>query len=212
MTCKNCGKQTYSEMHVLCEDCAVAAAQSQPRPDNVEVAKPYTVAPEPYENDHGGTVVPDVLGEVVGWRAWRVLHPLEPAKIRLQSLGAGGGVHASIWSPGKVMEAFCASSHEVPNERCSCGFYAAGTLDHLLSMSYHLGFDYEDHRDTLVVGEVAMQGKIIPGTQGWRAQRARPLRVQVLPSRWKVLKPLAAMYPDAEFALGNFLLKRGGRY
>jgi hypothetical protein len=178
---------------------------------DIEIAKPYTIADEPYEDSlTGATITPDVIGEVVGWRVWRVLHPAEPSRIRLQSLGSGGKMHSVLWTPGKVMEAFCANPHTPPHEKCGCGFYAARTREHLLSMHYHSGFDYDSTLDVLVVGEVAMQGKIIPGTQGWRAQRVRPLRVSILPSRWKVMRPLQAMYPKVEFRLENWLSQKKG--
>jgi len=196
------------------EALAAAASQVPLPPDaEIEVAKPYVVADEPYEEPiTGQVIVPDVIGEISGWRVWRVLHPRDPEKIRLQSLGAGGKPHQIVWSPGKVMEAYCTHSHVPPAEKCSCGFYAARTREHLLSMHYHSGFNYDDKLSVLVVGEVAMQGKIIPGTQGWRAQRVRPLRISVLPSRWKVLPLLQAKYPKVEFKLENWLSQkpRGG--
>jgi hypothetical protein len=189
-------------------DALAEAAAKAPLPKDydIEVATPYTLAPEPYDDATSGkTVVPDVIGEVIGWRVWRVLHPSDEKKIRLQSLGAGGAQHSAIWTPGKIMEAFCSQPHTPPQEKCSCGFYAAITREHLMSMHYHSGFDYDTRTDVLVVGEVAMQGKVIPGTLGWRAQRVRPLRVMVLPSRWRVMKPLQAMYPKVEFRLENWL-------
>jgi len=191
-------------------DALAKAAADAPLPKDydIEIATPYTLAPEPYEDGTTGqTVVPDVIGEVTGWRVWRVLHPREPEKIRLQSLGAGGKTHSIIWTPGKIMEAFCSAPHTPPAERCSCGFYAARTREHLLSMHYHSGFDYDDPTAVMAVGTVKMQGKIIPGTQGWRAQRVRPERVMILPSRWRVVKPLRAMYPKVEFVLENWLTR-----
>lgn len=193
-----------------CPDLSALQGQAEqpllpPDPD-IEVAKPYTIAPESYDDSTSGkTVVPDVIGEVIGWRVWRVLRINQGKELRLQSLGAGGPTHAAVWTPGKIMEAFCSKNHTPPDENCSCGFYAASTREHLLSMHYHSGFNYEDTNDALVIGEVAMQGKIIPGTQGWRAQRVRPFRVFVLPSRWKVVKPLQAAYPKAEIILQNWL-------
>lgn len=193
-----------------------AAAASAPTPEgyDVEVAKPYTMAPEPYDDpDSGQTVTPDVIGEVIGWRAWRVLNPGVPNSIKLQSLGSGGAHHASVWTPGKIMQAFCTQPHVPPAAKCSCGFYAARTREHLMSMHYHSGFDYDDPADAIVIGTVAMQGKIIPGSHGWRAQRVRPLEVLVLPSRWKLVKPLRAAYPKVTIRMENWLAreKREGR-
>lgn len=207
--CPVCGFTTMPGQKHVCPDldAIAAAALSAPLPADfdVEVAKPYTAAPEAYEDESGKMVTPDVIGEVIGWRVWRVLHPREPAKIRLQSMGSGGKQHAAIWTPNKIMEAFCSQPHVPPTKTCSCGFYAARTREHLLSMHYHSGFTYDNPEDILVVGTVAMQGKIIPGTQGWRAQRVRPQTVLILPSRWRVLRPLQAAYPKVEFKLENWL-------
>jgi hypothetical protein len=207
--CPVCGQGR--EPGKRCEACAkVAAAAAQPAPpaENVEVAKPYVAAPEPYvEPITDEEVVPDVIGEVYGYRVWQVHHPHgeNPEAVRLQSLGAGGPKHATIWTPGKTMEAYCAKGHVPPAEKCSCGFYAARTIEHLLSMHYHSGFVYDDTADALVVGKVAMSGKIIPGTQGWRAQRVRPVVGLVLPSRWKALAMLKVQYPEVQWKLENWL-------
>lgn len=191
------------DLDALAEAAMKAAV---PKDHEIEVAKPFNMAPAPYADAFtGATIVPDVIGEVIGWRTWKVLNPRDPSAIRLQSLGAGGPQHASVWSPGKVMEAFCGKGHAPPAEACSCGFYAASTREHLLSMHYHSGFDYDNPNDVLVVGTVAMQGKIIPGTQGWRAQRVRPQKVFVLPTRWKVMALLQKAYPKVEFKLENWL-------
>lgn len=190
---------------------AKAAAEAPiPKDYDIEIAKPYTAAPGPYDDATlGATVTPDVIGEVIGWRVWQVANIKDDSQeVRLQSLGAGGPQNAAIWSPGKVMEAFCGKNHVPPAEKCSCGFYAARTREHLLSMHYHSGFNYEDPADCLVVGTVAMQGKIIPGTQGWRAQRVRPVEILVLPSRWKMVEPLQKQYPKAKVRLENWLSQK----
>lgn len=190
---------------MACEHCQKAALEVL----GVEVAKPFTIsASGPIADTFGDVIVPDVIGEIEAWRVWRVLDPY--GSPQLQSLGAGGRKHASIWTPQKIMEAYCDREHVVPNERCSCGFYAAKTREHLLEMSYHRGFDFDDPTDVLVIGTVAMQGKIIPGTQGWRAQRARPVSVEVPFSRWRVVKPLAARYPGVQVKLANFLRETKG--
>src|SRR5215471_2153916 len=69
---------------------------------------------------------------------------------------------------------------QVPSEHCSCGIYArtdpAGAYEHV-SLGGSL---------TVVLGTVKLWGKVIPGTQGWRAEYAYPdsLYVQVRKGRW----------------------------
>lgn len=179
-------------------------SDGNPDPENIEVAKPFSAADEPFAGSDGTMIVPDVIGEVIGWRVWRVMHPYDAKLVRLQSLGAGGTTHAVPWTPGKTMQAFCARDHVIPAKSCSCGFYAARTQEHLLSMSYHRSRDFDDPNDVLVIGEVAMSGRIIPGTQGWRAQRVRPKTILVPYSRWKAAKTLKAAYPDVDVRLDNF--------
>jgi hypothetical protein len=44
------------------------------------------------------------------------------------------------------------------------------------------------------IGEVALVGKVIRGTQGWRAERARPLRLWVPYEHWRLVRKLAQTY------------------
>jgi len=130
-------------------------------------------------DEHGyQPIVPDVLGEAVGWRAWTVLKPETPHP-RLRSANAGGQelIH-QIWPPERWMIARCPYGHEYPDipvTTCSCGLYAAKTLDHLLDMRYAC----MSEGATNVIGEVGMTGRVIEGTQGWKAAKARVLKLYV---------------------------------
>jgi len=119
---------------------------------------------------------PDVVGTVSGWRAWgiqadtpRWAHPL------LYSVT----YTAYFWEPRKLSQAECRRCGEdVPGEKCSCGFYSAKTLAHLMSMTYHQ-YDAEHNGYFHVVGKVANWGKVIEGSQGWRAQKSYPVALYV---------------------------------
>jgi hypothetical protein len=52
----------------------------------------------------------------------------------------------------------------VPQEQCSCGIYAVDSMQR--ARGYARGHDY-------VLVRVAGAGRVIPGTNGWRAERAR---------------------------------------
>jgi len=143
-------------------------------------------------------VVPDVLGEIVGWRAWNVLD-VGDGEVRLGSV-----THTNyIWKPNSFVIAECTlhTVEEIPHEKHSCGFYAAKTREHLLSMSYHRYTDVDD----IVIGEVGLSGKVIPGTQGWRAQKARIKKVYVPYEKWRLLKKIEEVY-NVECELSNTLV------
>jgi hypothetical protein len=118
---------------------------------------------------------PDIIGTVEGWRAWVVQKemPRFGVPIKLES-----AVHSFYWTPRQIAVATCDTCGEdVPGEMCSCGFYSARDLDHLLSMPY---YRYEQDADTFrIVGRVANWGKVVPGTLGWRAQKSYPVTLYV---------------------------------
>lgn len=161
--------------------------------------------------------VPDDVGKITGWRAWGV-DPNTPdgEPVLLRSVRKH-----TIWPPRQEVVARCAKrsargprskpGHAVPDENCSCGLYAARTLEHLMSMPYHR---YDADRNGLfhVVGQVAMWGGYIEGTQGWRAEKAYPALLFVPYEAWRLAPRLAETYgltlgppPDGQVTLKNFL-------
>jgi hypothetical protein len=127
--------------------------------------------------------VPDSVTPIVAWRYWR--------------LGGGDGLLRSLtgrhqhWHPGQALHARCRfddvdrsdwrykmvsgfspEPHPAPSEGCTCGLYAARSLEHLRGqMLFGL------HR--MVVGQVSLWGKVIPGQHGYRAEFAYPARLCV---------------------------------
>jgi hypothetical protein len=79
--------------------------------------------------------------------------------------------------------AFCplfdSTSHEVPEEGCSCGFYSLKELEALLfhaEMRHVLSTHPDFHgrwTDPVVIGRVLLSGKVIEHDLGYRAERAR---------------------------------------
>ncbi|MGQ0520564.1 MAG: hypothetical protein ACT4PX_05365 [Actinomycetota bacterium] len=125
--------------------------------------------------------VPDAIEPIAAWRYWRV----GSADRRLQSLT---GRHQG-WQPGQALEARCRfdnvdrsewryqlvsgfspDPHPAPSEGCTCGLYAARSLEHLRGQPL-FGLS------RMVVGEVSLWGKVIPGQHGYRAQFAYPRRL-----------------------------------
>jgi hypothetical protein len=121
----------------------------------------------------GLSLVPDAITPVVGWRAWDVDDVVYPSEVR--------SLHSRFeWKPGTPAHAKC----DVPKRRhapkscrcpleaapaanCTCGIYAARSLDTLPD-------DYITDRNGLVLGRVALWGRTIVHDDGWRGELAYP--------------------------------------
>jgi len=105
--------------------------------------------------------IPDGIEPIVGWRYWRAeagwLFSLNRFK---------------TWPAARALEARCSltdgHAEPPPGERCGCGIYAALDLDTLKEITE------PDLESLLVVGEVALWGRVIPADLGYRAQFGYP--------------------------------------
>lgn len=150
--------------------------------------------------------------EIIGYRGWQVVY--SDGLARLES----PVVRGLLWEPGEWLTATCLHSDRAgykpghphyhgpdtadrsqwsPVKGCNhpghgCGFYAARTREHLIG---ELGayVRYSEHNPQ-VIGKVQMAGKIIPATNGWRAQRVRPRVIYVPPELWKIGRDLKDAY------------------
>ena len=147
--------------------------------------------------------VPDLFEHIVGWRAWRV----HDTGLHVRLVSEYSPMHGlsdweAIWPPDRWHFAVCKHheddpTHEPPMEGCSCGLYAANTPERLKELGYGR------YSDTRVLGAVALAGKVIPGTQGYKAERARPLRLWVpMDTKPKIVRALASTY-EIEVELGH---------
>jgi hypothetical protein len=136
------------------------------------------------------TRAPDVIGPLVGWRAWYVKETDEGW--RLSSIH-----YSEPWPAGRQLEAECHRSryvatanestharHEAPGKRCLCGVYAAKEVEQ--AKQYFVasyagpegvppGPDYV-HR---AVGQVSLWGRVLDCTLGYRASIAYPARLWI---------------------------------
>lgn len=154
--------------------------------------------------------VPDVIGEIVGWRAWKVIGD-RPDKLPLLASVTHGH---TIWSPGYWTAAdchgspFCTGSLDggVPGESCTCGLYCAASRYQLVDLGYGrqkaLAHGLPGH--PRVLGEVGLAGKVIPGDQGWRGEKGRIVRLYVPFHFWRLVTPLEELY-HVEVVLDNTL-------
>ena len=135
--------------------------------------------------------IPDVLGEVSGWRAWQIVGTL--AFPRLMSVNAASRVGAenALWATDRWFYARCAKGHtDIPVPSCSCGLYAARDRDHLIQLAYGA---YGGNRVN-AVGEVAFAGKVITAKQGYRAEKGRIKSLMVPYEFWEWAAPLSEAY------------------
>lgn len=138
--------------------------------------------------------IPDYHETMIGWRAWGVKPDLEFGEIPLLR-SVTYSDHA--WTPGEPTEAECRrahrGTHEVPHETHTCGLYSAKTRERLMSMEYHR-YDAEQRGLFHVVGSVSLWGKIVEGSQGWRAQFGYPRELFLPFEAWSLAAPLTEAY------------------
>jgi len=103
---------------------------------------------------------PDYIFPLVGYRVWQW------DEIGLKSL------NAIRWRPGEVLSAECKTKgcHEAPQSDCTCGVYAAKSLDRLRRIGYP---------PDRIHGEVYLWGTVVEHEDGWRAQFAYPKKLVV---------------------------------
>jgi hypothetical protein len=134
--------------------------------------------------------VPDGIDPVVGWRYWGCDTLSEP-----DGPGGAAGENAcwltsisrfSTWPARTPTRARCSWSalHEadgsgIPHASCSCGVYAVSDLDVLKEVADPTDGTPGGGR-AVVVGTVAIWGRIIPGEWGWRGEQAYPRELWVV--------------------------------
>jgi hypothetical protein len=119
--------------------------------------------------------VPDYISPIVGYRVWQ----WDAAGLK--------SLNDEPWSPGRRIVAGCRAAsrgliiaraeaahdaHDAPQANCTCGVYAAKSLDHLRSAGYER---FGIH------GEVYLWGKVVEHERGWRAQLAYPRNLFLSP-------------------------------
>lgn len=146
--------------------------------------------------------LPVVPGEVLGWRAWDVHHL--GSLVRLSSVSA-----QAHWPVADFTVATCRGQEtcvrggvRIPNSNCTCGIYSANSFEQL---TRHLPYaQYRSSKQQKVIGQVALSGKIIEGTQGYKAERARIAHLYFPHIQWKLAQQISKQY-NVEFDFLNWL-------
>jgi len=103
---------------------------------------------------------------VFGWRYWQ----LSPRGL-LRSVTQ----REFEWPPGRVLRAICVEvGHPAPADRCNCGLYANPDLEALRQHGLCLA------PDVIVLGQVALWGKVVDDEPSLRGEFAYPARLSLV--------------------------------
>ena len=146
--------------------------------------------------------VPDYISSVVGYRVWEwgatglrslngekwFAHQRMSAVCRAAASGSISGLSKATHNPA-----------ELPYFNCTCGVYAAKTIEHLHQCGY---------KRFGIHGEVYLWGKVVEHERGWRAQFAYPktlfLAAETIPFSLSEIN--ARLKTLSEFGTDIFLL------
>ncbi len=118
--------------------------------------------------------VPDYIGILTGWRAWRI-----------GDSGGGWvlrGLFADVeWPPREEMRATCyeqlrlsplgMSVHTAPGVGCTCGIHA---LKRTNDFAFRERLFYTSLEEVVAFGHVSLWGRVIEGSRGFRVEIAYP--------------------------------------
>jgi hypothetical protein len=148
--------------------------------------------------------IPDYISPIVGYRGWtwdtKGLKSLSGVRWHPnQSLAARCRASAVVGTIAGRVEGH--DSHEAPQAKCTCGVYAAKSLEHLRKNGYDRCGIY---------GEVCLWGTVVEHERGWRAQLAYPKNLFLSPDAlpftlaeiWPRLQALT-LYGSDIFVLDN---------
>lgn len=111
---------------------------------------------------------PETLTDpIVAWRTWTLAGSRDGSEVRLLPLFGD----RRPWPVRAPARATCARGgrHRIPELECSCGLYATHGLEAL-----------RHSRDPAVLGTVALWGRIVEHTAGYRAELAYPQRLRLV--------------------------------
>lgn len=138
---------------------------------------------------------PDVVGELEGWKGL-ILHESRWRAPRLLS-----PQQQFIWTPGNWTRARCQGGDHagVPHEEHHCGIYAAADREQMIGH-----WDFYVRGRQAVLAELALAGKVIPGSRAHRAEKARIVRLYLPAVRWQLADALERAY-RCEVVIDNIL-------
>lgn len=157
---------------------------------------------------------PLYLGGITGYRYWRIS---EEGLLKSVSQGYA-------WSRAdKELNATCLledNKHPAPESSCRCGFYAWYTPEDArrnhVNSGYGITTSYFPYNagsgnSILVLGAAFVSGLIVPGTEGMRAEKMKPLGVVITTIKHKVrvltfqqTYPTVKIFPSSDALVKHF--------
>lgn len=127
---------------------------------------------------------------MTGWRAWRIVDFERRGSVsekRLQALGT-----YTVWEPYQAGVATCTTNgkHEAPWPKCYCGFWAFHTRE---DVEQSLFADYGGEKGK-VIGQIALWGRVLECTRGFRGEYAYPQTLQFIEVDIKTAHDVAERY------------------
>jgi hypothetical protein len=124
--------------------------------------------------------IPDAIEPIAAYRAW--FYSIEGRTAQLYPLaGPPMSSRGNVWAGAGTtwVSASCprfgSTTHEVPSEYCSCGFYSLKELELAVehaAIFHHMGV-MGPGPGRVVLGRILLSGKVIEHDLGYRAERAR---------------------------------------
>jgi len=127
---------------------------------------------------------------ITGWRAWQIVdfeRRGNASETRIQALGT----HI-VWEPYQPGVAVCTTSgaHEAPWPDCRCGFWAFKDREYVERTL----FDSYGGEKGKVIGQVALWGRVLECTLGYRGEYAYPQTFQFIEVDNKVAVGISELY------------------
>ena len=127
---------------------------------------------------------PDAIEPVVGWRAW-IAQPSH-ADRPCDSWALHSVAYAMGWLAGEPLRAQCrlprGACRDIPGPRCHCGIYAVhdavAAYNYIRNPRRVISGTFSGV--PIVLGEVALWGRVVVGQLGWRGEFGYPRRLFVL--------------------------------
>lgn len=113
-------------------------------------------------SDNEPLIVPDVFGELTGWRLFKYRN-LKGGDILLKSTAM-----SFVWEPHVTKPAQHIGwglHHEAPEGGCYCGYYSLSDPFKLRQRTHEITFG-----QGFIAGRVSLWGKVVQHNEGWRSQ------------------------------------------
>jgi hypothetical protein len=127
---------------------------------------------------------PDFIEPVIGYRSWDLIGLRLASRFCTLWVKKSDEMDRVLWDGG-ALDAECVAGtmqtvfqdydHPVPHRNCSCGIYAYHDPAEMKKLSHTAD----------VAGAVACWGKVIPHTNGFRAQHAQVVALLAPPVHWR---------------------------